>query len=617
MTEERIFESAVTDGFDHVNFISHLTERPGIYQMLDRGDTVLYVGKAKNLKKRVASYFRATGLTSKTIALVNRIHSIQVTVTNSETEALLLEQNLIKAHRPHYNIVLRDDKSYPYIHMSSHESPRLSFHRGAKREGGRYFGPFPSAAAVRDSLYLLQKVFQVRQCEDSYFKNRSRPCLQYQIKRCLGPCVGMVEKAEYDEAVRHTTMFLEGKSRELIDELGREMEQASQQLDFEHAAVVRDQIAQLQMIQERQYIEGESGDADVIAASIKAGTACVQVLFVRDGRILGSRSYFPRLQLEENAAEVLSAFVPQFYLLASGREIPREILLATAIEDADAVQQALSSDRGARVSVSSEVRSHRARWLQLAQSTADQNLQQHLADKENVYQRVQQLQEVLQLESMPERIECFDISHSHGEETVASCVVFDQHGPVKRDYRRFNIKGITGGDDYAAMQQALERRFSRLKAEDARMPDVLLIDGGKGQTNRAAEVLQALQINGIKLVGVAKGVTRKAGLETLFMAETQTELTLPPDSPALHLIQYIRDESHRFAITGHRARRNKKRGESVLEQIPGVGAKRRRDLLKQFGGLQGISRASIEALCTVPGINQRIAADIYAAFHNE
>jgi excinuclease ABC subunit C len=606
-------------GFDAAAFVRNLTELPGVYQMYDAAGALLYVGKARNLRKRVSSYFRDRGHGAKTEALVSRIAEIQVTVTGSETEALLLEQNLIKSQHPPFNILLRDDKSYPYIYLSSGEAfPRLGFHRGAKRAQGRYFGPYPGAAAVRDSLNLLQKVFRVRQCEDSFYRNRSRPCLQHQIGRCSAPCVGLVDEQEYAESVRHTVLFLEGKSSDLARELADRMESAAAQLAFERAAVLRDQIRTLQVVREKQVIENGDGDIDVIAAAAGPGAACVQVLFVRDGRMLGSRSFFPRCRLEETPAEVLAAFVAQFYLGSSGeREIPREVLLGDELEDQALLADALGIAAGRRVGVSARVRGPRLQWLKLAGQTAQQNLGGHLASRRRMHEQLGDLQDALGLDSMPERIECFDISHSGGELAVASCVVFDAGGPLKSDYRRFNIEGITPGDDYAAMRQALERRYTRIKSGEGKLPDLLLIDGGPGQLTQALEVLEELQIGDITVVAVAKGVTRRPGLETLIVGAARRELVLPPDSTALHLVQQVRDEAHRFAISALQKRRAKKSGGSRLEGIPGVGPRRRRELLRYFGGMQGIERASLEELGRVPGISRKIAEDVYAVFHNQ
>jgi excinuclease ABC subunit C len=597
-------------GFDAESFLKSLSKRAGVYQMYAEGGDLLYVGKAKNLKNRVSSYFRASGLTTKTMAMVAKIHDIQVTVTDTETDALLLEHNLIKKHRPAYNILLRDDKSYPYLFLSEDKFPRLALHRGTKRKKGQYFGPFPSASAVRDSLNFLQKVFQVRQCEDSYFRNRSRPCLQHQIGRCTAPCVELITEEEYDEQVEHTVLFLKGNSRELMQGLADKMEGASKGLEFERAAVFRDQLSQLQQVQARQGIEGVAGDLDIISARVEAGKACVQVLFVRAGRVLGSKSYFPPLRLDEEEAEVMTAFIPQFYL-AGSREIPHELILSHVPEDRDALQIVLSERAAHKVAVKTRVRDARAKWLKLAEQTVAQNLQSRLSARQTSVERFQVLQDSLGLPELPERLECFDISHSSGEATVASCVVFDHGGPRKSDYRKFNIEGITPGDDYAAMQQALDRRYKRLKAGEGALPDILFIDGGKGQVSQAMSVLEELQIDSVAVIGVAKGTTRKAGFETLVFGDTGREMQLNGDNSGLHLIQHIRDEAHRFAITGHRARRDKKRKGSLLDQIPGVGSVRRRDLLRHFGGLHGIQSASVEELMKVTGINEKIARDIY------
>ena len=602
--------------FDHKAFLKTLTTRPGVYQMYDAEHKLLYVGKARNLKNRVGSYFRASGLTEKTMALVARIQEIQVTVTTTEVDALLLEHNLIKSHQPPYNILLRDDKSYPYIFLSSEDRfPRLSLHRGAKRRKGQYFGPYPSAGAVRESLHFLQKVFKVRQCEDSYFRNRSRPCLQHQIDRCTAPCVGLVSEDEYAQQVENTTLFLRGKSQELMVRLADDMEQAAAELAYEKAAGYRDQLSQLQQVQASQGIEGVQGDLDILAAAVEGGRACVQVLFVRAARVLGSKTYYPPLRLQENPAEVLGAFIPQYYL-GGARAIPGEIIVNAPPEDVATLARALSAQAGRQVRVRSRVREARARWLQLAVQTAETSLASHLSGRQSVLERLQALQELLDLPEQPQRMECFDISHSSGEATVASCVVFDQNGPRKSDYRRFNIEGITPGDDYAAMQQALERRYKRLKSGEAPLPDILFIDGGKGQVSQAMAVLSDLQVSGVEVIGVAKGVTRKAGFETLLNGATGRERQLAGDNPALHLIQQIRDEAHRFAITGHRARRDKARQRSALEDIPGVGAKRRRDLLRHFGSAQAVENASADELRKISGISATMAQQIYDHLHN-
>jgi len=597
--------------FDHTAFLKTLTHRPGVYRMIGEEGEVLYVGKAKDLRKRVGSYFtRASNLRIQT--MVSHIRDIEVTVTHTEAEALLLENNLIKSLKPRYNILLRDDKSYPYIFISDDEFPRISFYRGARKEKGRYFGPYPSSSAVRETLYLLQKLFPVRQCENSYYANRSRACLQYQIKRCTGPCVGLVDREAYLRDVQDIELFLQGKTRDVVDGLVERMEQAAERLEFEQAARYRDQIEAIRKVQERQYVSGEKGDLDIVACATGEGQACVQVFFVRQGRNLGNKQFFPRGSANRTESEVLSAFVAQFYL---GRTVPAEILVSHRPDDAGLLEEALSAQAGRRVKLRSSLRGERARWLKMARHNAELALKSRLASSSNARLRLEALQNVLGLDEPPGRMECFDISHTQGERTVASCVVFDGEGPLKSDYRRFNIEGITPGDDYAAMRQALQRRYARIMAGEGTLPDVLFIDGGRGQLAAAREVLNETGVNGVLLVGVAKGPDRRPGMEQLFLLDHQQPLILDAHSPALHLVQQIRDEAHRFAITGHRQRRGRARTRSVLEEIPGIGNKRRQQLLKQFGGLQGLSRAGVEDIATVNGISTRLAEKIYQAFH--
>jgi excinuclease ABC subunit C len=601
--------------FDAQGFLKTLSSRPGVYRMLDAEGTVLYVGKAGNLKKRVASYFRSGGLSVKTRALVDQIADIEITVTHTEGEALLLESNLIKQYLPRYNVLLRDDKSYPWIFLSDKQAwPRLAKHRGAHRASGRYFGPYPNAGSVRESLHLLQKLFRVRQCEDTFFKNRSRPCLQYQIKRCTAPCVGLVDADAYARDVRRTVLFLEGKSNEVIDDLVACMKQAADRQDYEQAAVFRDQIVSMRHIQEKQYISREHGDIDILACAIGKGSACVQVFFVRGGRNLGNAVFFPRLPMESDPAEVLSAFIPQYYL---GKDVPAELLLSHEPADREVIEEVLSRHAGHGVKLSARVRGDRARWVKMALENAGHALNAQLNNRKGFAARLQSLTESLGLEEMPERIECFDISHTGGESTVASCIVFGIEGPLKSDYRRFNIRDIQPGDDYAAMEQALTRRYTRLQKGEGRMPDLLLIDGGKGQVAAASRALEELQITDVRVLGVAKGPGRKPGLETLHLPGSKHVVTLPADSPALHLIQQIRDEAHRFAITGHRQRRAHSRTSSPLENIPGVGARRRQQLLQQLGGLREVARAGVEDLARVKGISRILAQQIYDTFHGD
>ncbi|HUT39923.1 MAG TPA: excinuclease ABC subunit UvrC [Gammaproteobacteria bacterium] len=601
--------------FDSRGFLKTLAVRPGVYRMLDAGGNVLYVGKAGNLRKRVASYFRKSGLSARTAALVEQIAAIEVTVTHTEGEALLLESNLIKQLQPRYNVLLRDDKSYPYIYLSdTQEYPRLALHRGARRASGRYFGPYPNAGSVRESLHLLQKLFRVRQCEDSFFSNRSRPCLQYQIKRCTAPCVDLVSAQDYACDVENTVMFLEGKSGQVIDGMVKRMEEAATLQDYEQAAIYRDQIISLRHVQEKQYISTEHGDLDIIACVTEKGSACVQVFFVRGGRNLGNAVFYPKVPMEQGPDEVLSAFIPQYYL---GKDIPPELLLSHELQDGEVIGQALSLHAAHGVELRSRVRGNRARWVKMARENAGHALHAQLNTRKGFAVRLQALADALQLPEVPERIECFDISHTAGESTVASCVVFGLEGPLKSDYRRFNIRDIEPGDDYAAMDQAISRRYTRLKKGEGRMPDLLLIDGGKGQVAAVCRALEELQVTDLRVLGVAKGPGRKPGLEVLHLPDRKAALVLPPDSPALHLIQQIRDEAHRFAITGHRQRRARQRNVSPLESIPGVGAKRRQQLLQQFGGLREVTRAGVEDLSRVKGINRTLAQQIYDALHGD
>ncbi|MFI2810010.1 MULTISPECIES: excinuclease ABC subunit UvrC [Microbulbifer] len=608
--------SSTVHPFDSKRFLQSVTRKPGVYQMFDAEGRILYVGKAKNLRSRLSSYFRASGLTAKTMALVQRINSIEITVTRSETEALVLEQSLIKSQHPPYNVMLKDDKGYPYIFLSSADTfPRIAFHRGAKRKKGQYFGPYPNASSVRDSLNFLQKTFRIRSCEDSVFRNRSRPCLQYQIARCTAPCVNFISEEDYRADVRHAEMFLAGKSDTILRELADQMDTASRELEFERAARLRDQIADLRRLQADQVAERSTGNADVMGVATEGGACCVHVLFIRQGRILGSRSFFPAERLGLDSSELLSAFIPQFYL-GSQREVPREILTSEDMEDREALQEALGQQAGREVTISHKLRGNRATWVTMAQQAAAQNLGSRTAAQQKLQSRFEALQEVLELEQLPERLECFDISHSSGEATVASCVVFDTGGAVKSDYRRFNIDDIQAGDDYAAMAQALKRRYTRLSSGEGKFPNILLIDGGKGQVRQAVDTLNALGVVGVQIVGVAKGTTRKAGFETLYVVAGGRELVLAADSPALHLIQQVRDEAHRFAITGHRQRRDKKRRESPLEGIAGVGPARRRALLRHFGGLQEIRRATVQEIAAVEGVSRKLAEDIYSALHS-
>ncbi|PIE43241.1 MAG: excinuclease ABC subunit C [Gammaproteobacteria bacterium] len=612
--------TSVNHAFDVKAFLKTLTNHPGVYQMLDEFGEVLYVGKASNLKNRVSSYFRATGLAPKTRSLVAKIRNVSITITNSDTEALLLEQNLIKTLSPPYNILLRDDKSYPYIFLPDGQKyPSLVMKRVRhKGKGGTFFGPYPSASAVKDSLSLLQKIFKIRQCEDSFFNNRSRPCLQYQINRCSAPCVGAISEQDYQEDMHHAILFLQGKNPALIQKLMQNMQQASEKLEFEKAAIYRDQIAHLRHVQESQSIEAGNRDADVIYAAIKSATICVHVIFVRGGRVVGSKNYFPKISIEQTEEEMMESFLSQFYIGGhSARDIPVEIIVNLRLSFVDSFKSALKQSVGKSVSIKNDVIGDRQKWLSLAEKNARHSLDMHLSNKDNLAKRYSALASALGLDDMPSRIECFDVSHSSGESTVASCVVFGLDGAIKSDYRIYNIAGITAGDDYAAMQQALDRRYRKRRTEGAKLPDILLIDGGKGQLTSAKKVLEELQITDVSLLGVAKGPSRRPGLEIIIDAYSGQEYVFDDHPSGLLLIQQIRDEAHRFAITGHRHRRDKKRARSRLEDIPGLGPKRRKNLIHYFGGVQAISRASVQEIAKVAGISQNLAQSIYQELHQE
>ena len=608
--------------FDPQAFIDHLTHQPGVYRMYDGDGVVIYVGKAKDLRKRVSSYFRKQVDAVKTRALVKNIAHMDVTVTNSEAEALILENSFIKKYRPRYNVLLRDDKSYPYILISNHEHPRIAFHRGTKREKGEYFGPFPNGYAVRESLRLLQKLFPVRQCDDSYYRARSRPCLQHQLKRCLAPCVGIPSDAEYKEQVELAKLFLRGKDLQVIENLAERMQNASENLDFEKAARFRDQISALRQVQDKNAVSGNQDKLDVIGLHRESGFSCVQVLFVRGGQVQGSRSYFPKVPANTENTELLESFLMQFYLNEQrAGQIPQEVVLPQGEAIASEIQAALSEALGRQVKINVNTRGERARYQALATKNAMNAISGKLSNQTTMANRLAALKSALEkarvwdVDKPIERMECFDISHTMGEQTVASCVVFDQQGPLKSDYRRYNIKGITPGDDYAAMAQVLERRY-RHAVEQDNIPDILFIDGGKGQLKQAENYF-ADWPQPPMLIGVAKGESRKPGLETLFLGFSQGAVQLGEDNPGLHLIQYIRDESHRFAITGHRQRRAKVKKSSSLEEIQGVGPKRRKSLLNNLGGLQQVKSASIEQLAQVPGISRAMAETIYHAFRDE
>jgi excinuclease ABC subunit C len=599
--------------FDAKAFVDSLPNKPGVYRMLDAQGEILYVGKARNLKNRVGSYFQASNVQPKVLALVAKTANMEVTITNSETEALLLEFNLIKKHRPRFNVVLRDDKSFPYLHLeSAHEFPRLAFYRGSRREPGRYFGPYPSAGAVRETLQQLQKLFRIRNCEDSYFANRSRPCLQYQIQRCTAPCVGLISAENYARDVGAAVKVLEGRNDEVSDDLAKRMEAAAERLDFEEAAQIRDQLAKLKVIQAQQIVTaGADHEADVIAVASANGEYCVALMFIRAGRSLGSTTFFPKAQFAE-LNEVLAAFTTQYYL---ERDAPAEIIVEQDFDEMQVLETALSQRSSHKVRISSSVRGIRARWLEMMQKNAREALQMRGLARASIESSLEDLRDVFELEDAPARLECFDISHTSGTDTVASCVVFGVEGPLKSEYRRFNISGIQPGDDYAAMHQALTRRYKRVKEGEITKPDLLLIDGGKGQLAEAESVLKELGVEGVTLVGVAKGADRRPGQEQLFLLGRDLPTILPPDSRALHLVQRVRDEAHRFAIAGHRRKRAKRHSQSILETIPGLGPVKRRELLKQFGGLQGILRAGIDDFVQIRGLGRELAEVIYEHLH--
>jgi excinuclease ABC subunit C len=604
-------QSDSLNAFDLETFLAHLSRSCGVYQMLDNAAKIIYVGKAKNLKNRVSSYFQSRDSNPKQRAMVAQIVSIEITVTHTEGEALLLESQLIKKYKPRYNICLRDDKSFPYIYISTqHDFPRLAFHRGAK-SNGKYFGPYPSAGAVRQSLKLLQKIFPVRQCDDSYYNHRSRPCLQYQIKRCSAPCVGFISKQAYAEDVESSVRFLEGGGKQLIDQLVNRMEAASDKQEYETAARYRDQIATLRNVLEQQFVSVDQGDLDLVVCATRMNIACVLVSFLRGGQQLGHRTFFPKLPEEVAPQQVLQAFLPQYYL---SNAVPERIIVGHVVQDTDLITDALCNRAKHPVTISHHVRGERRRWLEMAQTNVKHALMLKLADRQGIAERFNSLKDLLGCEQL-KRIECFDISHTMGSQTVASCVVFDTEGAVKSAYRRFNITGIEPGDDYAAMAQAILRRYKRVEKGEFEKPDVLLIDGGKGQLGIARDALEQLEIADILVVGVSKGPDRTPGMEKIHLLGDNGQLELEPGAPAKLLIQQIRDEAHRFAITGHRQRRAKASKQSVLEQIEGVGPKRRQNLLKQFGGLKQITVAGVDSLCQVEGINRELALRIYNVFH--
>ena len=602
--------------FDHEAFLATVNNRPGVYRMIDRAGKVIYVGKAKNLRKRIASYFRKTGLTTRLLSLVNHIARIEVTNTRTESEALLLENDLIKNLNPRYNILFRDDKSYPYICLTNHEFPRLKVFRGKPdRRKGTFYGPFPSAGSIRYTINHVQRMFRLRNCEDASMQNRARACLQYQIKRCTGPCVGHTDRESYARQVEQARLFLEGKSDELIDRQVELMETHSARLDFEAAAEVRDRIETLRRVTEKQFVTDFRGDLDIIACANQQDYSCIQLFMIRNGTSLGNKPFFNRAKLDTDAASLLESFVMQHY---SNHPAPGEIITSHELDSAEALAETLERLNGARVRVTHRVRDKRKRALESAIANAEQALESYLLSASLLGKRMQSLVEVLHLEQAPERIECFDVSHTMGESTRASCVVFGHDGAIKNEYRRYNIDGIQAGDDYAALRQVLERRYRKRQHDPELLPDLILIDGGKGQLGVALDVLEALNLPTVKpklrVFGVAKGVERRAGYEQI-IDEEMVALNIPQDSPGLLLVQQVRDEAHRFAIAGHRMARAKTRRKSPLEEIPGIGARKRARLLNTFGGLQGVQAAGVEELMQVKGINRETAQAIYDNFH--
>jgi len=599
--------------FDGKKVASRLPTRPGVYLMRDSSGSALYVGKALNLRKRVSSYFDARPKNERIMRMISRIASIEVSITRTEAEALLLENEWIKSLKPRYNILLRDDKSYPWIAIGTdHEFPRIFFHRGARDKKKSYFGPYPSASSVRQSINLIQKLFRIRNCEDSYFSHRNRPCLQYQIRRCTAPCVGLVSKQDYRLQVDDASLFLQGKNQKVMARLIRRMEQAAEKLEYESAAMFRDQINTLKQMQAQQIISGDQADIDFIALAQEQGASCVQVVSIRSGRNLGQKNYFPSQADGYEAAEVMEAFLGQYY---QQRLAPAQLVISHPIGDRSLWSDVFSKQLGRKVSIQPHPRGDRRKMLELARGNARQALQMRLASRANIASQFEALQNALNMEDTPEWIDCFDISHTAGNQTVGSCVVFDQNGPVKSHYRRYNLKGITPGDDYAAMKQVLSRRYGKIQAEEGRLPDLVLIDGGKGQLKQAIEVMSELGLPEMTLVGISKGRSRRAGYEEWVLPSPARSIHPGPESPASHLVQQIRDEAHRFAITGHRGRRQKAATRSTLEQIPGIGPKRRKTLLNHFGGLQGVTKAGVEELSSVPGIDRLLAEEIFRALH--
>jgi excinuclease ABC subunit C len=604
----------VTSSFDAKSFLKRVSTKPGVYRMYDSTGLLLYVGKAKNLKNRLNSYFQKTLSSTKTEALVKLIANIEISITNTEAEALILEHNLIKTHKPRFNVLLRDDKSYPYIVLTKHEYPQLKVYRGSRKFSGEMFGPFPNAYAAKESVNLMYKLFKVRQCDDSYFNNRSRPCLQYQINRCSAPCVKHISVEDYQDSVRRVSLFYQQKNDQVIQELGQTMQAHAEKLEFEAAAQVRDTLRQLQQVNQKQVINAGNTNADVISIVEKQGLVCINRLLVRDGQVIGADNSFPKQSKHASKEEILEGYLSHRYL--NNQPPPKELIISVTEYAGEAFIEAIKSLHQVSVVIKTNVIEQRASWLKLSKNNAKIAIETKLNSQQSMLDRYESLKEALMLDELPIRMECFDISHTMGEEAVASCVVFNREGPSKKDYRQFNITGIQEGDDYAAMTQALTRRFKRIKKGESPIPDVLIVDGGKGQLSQALNVMRELDMPEMKVIGISKGPTRKAGWEFIHIPGEDEALELGQDSSALHLIQQIRDEAHRFAILGHRNKRDKKRTTSVLQTIPGVGAKRRKELLLFFGGLQALEQASIEDIARVNGISKGLAEKIHQHLHD-
>lgn len=603
---------------DHLkDKVKALPAKPGVYQMLNASGKVIYVGKARNLKKRVSSYFRSQLGSVKTEALMAKVVDFTVTLTSSENEALLLESNLIKQLRPRYNVLLRDDKSYPYLYLATNQPfPRLDYHRGARKAPGKYFGPYPNAGAVRENLAIIQKLFKIRQCKDTFFRNRTRPCLQYQINRCTAPCVGKVTKDEYAEQIQNVILFLEGKNSQVLANLEARMEQAATSREYEQAASFRDLIVRFRKLTTKQFITQGEGNIDVLGISQQQGQTAISVVYIRAGRMLGHKIYFPNVPAGTELQAALAEFIPQYYLSPlRGEQRIERLVISVSLVEREWIQAALQEQLGYKIILSDRKLEKYKRWQQMADANAKFALSQHVSEKQGVINKLEALQKILRLPNPIERIECFDISHTLGEATVASCVVYGAEGALNKEYRRFNIKDVTAGDDYAAMRQAIVRRYTRIKSGDGVLPDLIIIDGGKGQLRQAVEALEEIQVSGVLLLGVAKGAARKSGAEQLLLPGHDHPIDLEPTHMAFHLIQFIRDEAHRFAITAHRNKRAKTRKESPLEHIEGVGPKRRRDLLNHFGGWREIAKAGVAEIAQVSGISEALAQKIYDALH--